>query len=101
MDLTIVVPAISAMFLITFISVFLYSFFRPWYAESVIIEDESQLKDIVSKHSEELEIHNVRNLEKDYAKIIYIVHCKRNLRKFRQLNESSREVSKIEYYTKL
>lgn len=98
-----------AIFFITAISLSIVSYafwellFRPQHVKNEVVKEPEQLKDLIETYSEDykFQVHNVSNLEQPYANVMYLIKYKKSFRKPRDVKEISREVTHIDYYTKL
>ena len=77
--------------------------FRPQHVKHEVVKDPKQLKNFVETYCEDhkFQVHNVSDLEKPYAEVMYLVKYKKSFRKPQKIEEISREVAHIDYYTKL
>lgn len=102
MELTITMFTVFlAIFIIGIVLLCLYLYLRLSTEEVVIIEDKKKIKELTDEYEDVIKHCYTTTIEKDYLKVVYDVHFKRNLWKLTQLEESSRKISVIVHYIKL
>ena len=77
--------------------------FRPQHVKEEVVKKPEDLKYLIETYGEnyKFQVHNVSDLTQPYANVMYLIKYKKSFRNPREVKEISREVTHIDYYTKL